>query len=187
MSQFKKSKHKINEYLYSQEIYMKKSLFVLIAVLSANLWADLPPLPSAKDKSLVGASSSDVQEAAIEEKSIRPNEGPHKGRIVAVANYNLEILWENDFARIYLLDSEFKNPTVQGSVVGVFIKAGNTESEMNCVVIEDYFECKQSGKKFKKGQLAISSKRNGVQAEEIKVEVPFVKQNDLKKEIKKKK
>lgn len=170
---------------------MKNVLFVLIPVLIlVQAWADVPPMPNPKDKPAdLGSPAEDS--ATSEEKPVRPTEGPHKGHLVAAGNYNLEVLWENETAKIYLLDAEFKNPMVQGSEMGVFIQSGNTESEMNCLIVEDYFECKQSGKKFKKGQLAISSKRNGVSAEEVKVNVPFDKKAESKpvkaKEVKKKK
>ena len=166
---------------------MKKGLFVLISVLmTLPAWADVPPLPDAKVK-LADPSEAPLEPFNPEEKPARPTEGPHKGHLVAAANYNLEVIWENDSAKIYLLDADFKNPVVQGSEMGVFIKSGNTESEMNCLIVEDYFECKQNGKKFKKGQLAISSKRSGVQAEEVKVEVPFEKKAEKPKDVKKKK
>lgn len=159
---------------------MKSVLLVLFPVLiSFQAWADLPPLPNSKDKP-TEASNSSEENASADEKPARPTEGPHKGQLVSAAGFNLEILWETDTAKIYLLDSEFKNPTVQGSEVGIFIQSGNTESEMSCQAVENYFECKQSGKKFKKGQLAISAKRNGVPAEEVKVKVPFEKKAEDK-------
>lgn len=174
---------------------MNKIFFVLIAfLLSIKTWADLPPLPSSQDKSTEQESVKD-EKSSTEEKPSRPTHGPHNGNLISAASFNIEILWENDLAKFYLLDSDFNNPVVQGSEVGVFIKSGNTESEMSCAPVEDYFECKQSGKKFKKGQLAISAKRSGVPAEEIKVDVPFAGKADLKtaseskkgKETKKKK
>lgn len=157
---------------------MKSVLLVLFPVLiSFQVMADLPAMPSSKDTS---TDSGDSNAENSEEKSVRPSEGPHKGQLVSAASFNIEILWEAESAKIYLLDSEFKNPSVQGSEVGIFIQSGNTESEMSCQPVEDYFECKQSGKKFKKGQLAISAKRNGIPAEEVKVKVPFEKKADEK-------
>lgn len=143
---------------------MKSVLYVLLPVFfSFQSWAEMEPPTETP-----------------EEKPAPPAEGPHKGQLVSAGSFQLEILWEGDSAKIYLLDAEYKNESVQNSEVGVFIQSGNTESEMSCQVVENYFECKQSGKKFKKGQLAISSKRNGVQAEEVKVKVPFEKKADEK-------
>lgn len=175
---------------------MKTVLFVLFPIfISFQVLADLPQILNPKDKISETDSTADENSFLSDEKPVTPVEGPHQGHLVAAANYNLEIIWEDDTAKIYLLDSEFKNPVVQNSEIGVFIQSGNTESEMNCLIVEDYFQCKQTGKKFKKGQLAISSKRNGVQAEEVKVNLPFNKKNEVKsaekssktKDVKKKK
>ncbi len=103
--------------------------------------------------------------------------GPHQGKIEEAGPFRLELLLEKDgHLKIYLLDATLKNEIVKNSEVGVFVKSGNTESEMTCQAVEaTHFECKQSGKKFKKGEFMISAKRDAIRAEEIKVKFPFGK------------
>lgn len=103
------------------------------------------------------------------------NAGPHKGYIHSTGPYQMELILEkNGSLLVYLLDSELKNETVKASEVGVFVKSGNVESEMNCQPKGDtHFECHQNGKVFRKGELAVTSKRDGVRSEEVKIKFPF--------------
>jgi hypothetical protein len=134
------------------------------------------------------AGSSDVTDSEKVEKKI-PDKGPHDGHLVQAGTYYLEIVWDakDQSVKAYLLDIEARNETVQNSELGIFFLAGNVESEMSCQAVENHYECKQNGKKFKKGQLSISSKRNGTQAEEVKVKVPFEDEKPTEKLEKKKK
>ncbi len=103
--------------------------------------------------------------------------GPHQGFLQVAGPYTLEVVTpKKGFLQIYLLDNELKNPVVVNSTVGVFIKSGNVESELSCEAKENlYFECHQSGKKIvTKGELSISSKRDNVRAEEVKIKLPLV-------------
>lgn len=163
---------------------MKSILFVCFSLfLVFQLQTVFATSGSNEDAKSPEASTTTITtvSGSTEEKPVVPTEGPHKGRLVAAGSFQLEILWESDFsAKIYLLDSDYKNETVQGSEVGVFFVSGNVESEMSCQPAENYFECKQGSKKFKKGELSISAKRNGVQAEEVKVKVPFENRVDAK-------
>lgn len=154
---------------------MKSVLFVLFPVfISFQVGAE----EAAKEANSPEPSLVDTAET----KPAAPTEGPHKGSLVSAGGFQMEILWESDSSvKIYLLDADYKNETVQNSEVGVFIQSGNTESELSCQTVENYFECKQGSKKFKKGQLSISAKRNGTQAQEVKVKVPFEKKAEDKK------
>lgn len=151
---------------------MTRALSVLVSILFAvQVWAQ--------------------NDEALDPKPAAPTQGSHQGKLVAAGNFQLELIWENDASlKVYLLDSEYKNETIQNSEVGVFIQSGNVESEMSCQPVENHFHCQQSGKKFKKGTLAISAKRSGLQAEEVKVDVPFEKKsyekNKKVKDVKKK-
>lgn len=129
---------------------------------------------------LVNKETDPSEAIELAEKKVQEF-GEHQGKLVTTGNYSLEVVWGADSSvKIYLLDAEFKNQTVQNSEVGVFIQSGNTESEMSCQSVENsYFECKQSGKKFKKGELAIASKRNGAQGQEVKMKVPFEMKPDV--------
>ncbi len=134
----------------------------LIGLLSVLIFLTVAPPSRADDEA--------------EEKKVEPP-APHQGRIEVAGPYRLELILEKDGTlKIYLLDKDLKNEMVQNSEVGVFVKSGNTESEMTCKPIEvTHFECKQTGKKFKKGELLISSRRDNIRAEEIKLKFPFEK------------
>ena len=108
--------------------------------------------------------------------------GPHGGHVESAGSHKLELLFEKDLSlKVYLLDSDLKNETVKNSEVDIFVKSGNVESEMSCQPNENYFECKQNGKKMRKGELSISSKRDGNRADEIKVNFPFDQKPEEKK------
>lgn len=156
---------------------MKSVLYVLFPILVAlPLWADV-----ANEKKL----EESKPETETEVKPAAPTEGPHQGHLLSAGNFNLEVVWDKNLtAQVYLLDAEYKNETVQNSEVGIFMVAGNVESEMSCQTVENHFECKQNGKKFKKGELSISAKRNGSQGEEIKLKVPIEKKSAEDKKTK---
>ena len=113
---------------------------------------------------------------AQDEEKPPPLLAPHQGHVEVSGPYKVELLLEKDgILKVYLLDAELKNETVKNSEVDVFVKSGNTESEMTCAAVEaTHFECKQSGgKKVKKGEFLISSKRDNIRTEELKVPFPF--------------
>lgn len=150
---------------------MKRALYVVVSVLFAlQVWAE--------------------SDETVDPKTTVPAQGPHQGKLVSAGNFQLELVWQSDASlKVYLLDDKYENETTENSEVGIFIQSGNIESEMSCQVVENHFQCQQNGKKFKKGTLAISAKRRGQQAEEVKVDVPFENKSDKKnvKDVKKKK
>lgn len=159
---------------------IRRTLYVLFSVLiTLNAWGEGEPRPSGDDEK---SAIDEVEAQSENRKPAPPTEGPHHGFLQPAGDFQLELIWESDLSlKVYLLDADYKNETVQNSEIGVFIQSGHVESEMSCQPVENYFECKQSGKKFKKGTLAISAKRSGRQAEELKVTVPFEKKAEAKK------
>jgi hypothetical protein len=75
---------------------------------------------------------------------------------------------------IQLLDQNQQNPVVKNSAVDIFVKIGNSESQMSCAVLnETQFRCQLDVKKPIKGELQISAKRSGLRAEEFKLQWPI--------------
>lgn len=139
-------------------------------------------------KTLVFLLSMNSLSFAQDSKS--SSQGPHQGVLYDTGPYQVELLSRKDGQiLIYLLDKNKENPTVDNSEVGVFIKSGFTESEMTCSVdsSEKAFVCRQMGRKFKSGELAVSTKRLGIRTEEFKYPYPFNKEEVLTESSKSKK
>ena len=90
--------------------------------------------------------------------------GPHGGHIKMPANFHTELVPEIDGSfRIYLIDLQFQNPSVQNSAVKVSLVSNKKKSSLNCFTMNDHFHCK-GAKPFKKGTLIITATRNGTLA-----------------------
>ena len=92
--------------------------------------------------------------------------GPHGGRTQMPANFHTEVVADKDGSfHIYLLDMEFKNPTVQNSEVKASVTTGTkSKIKLKCSVMNgDHFHCKGT-KPVKTGNLILKVKRNGTSA-----------------------
>lgn len=87
--------------------------------------------------------------------------GPNGGYIRMPANFHTEVLKISDKKiHVFLLDIQFKNPTVVNSDVSASHYVGHTENKMNCrPKKKKYFEC-LSKTELKEGSLKISARRN---------------------------
>lgn len=102
--------------------------------------------------------------------------GPHGGHIRMPANFHTEVLsgGKNTF-QIYLLDMEFKNPSVTNSSVQAQLIQKNKTTELTCAAKDDHFECK-SEVTIKTGTLVIKPNRLGTLASmEAKYSLPLKK------------
>jgi hypothetical protein len=132
---------------------------------------------AADDESTVPVVAAPEASVPTTTPATLPTEGPHQGFLQAIDSYYVEIVEQKrGVFHVYLLDKEMKNPLVKNSSVGIFIKSGNVESELTCnPQQEGFFECTQTGKIFKKGEIAVSAKRDNVRSEEFKLKIPLSK------------
>ena len=90
--------------------------------------------------------------------------GPHGGFIRMPGAFHTEVVNEGkQNLRVYLLDLNWKNPSVKDSSVDAVIKNENKKVTFNCQKERDSFLCKPEGKASVKfaGQLEINAKREG--------------------------
>lgn len=88
--------------------------------------------------------------------------GPHGGYVRMPGAFHTEVLIEGDGLRVYLLDINWKNPSVKDSSVEAVIKTGKTTNVLNCEKEKDSYLC--SSKKDAltlAGNLEILAKREG--------------------------
>ena len=102
--------------------------------------------------------------------------GPHGGHIRMPANFHTEVVADKDGSlHIYLLDMDFKNPTVTNSEVKASVITSNKKkTTLKCTAMNgDHFHCK-STKPIKTGNLVLKVKRSGTQASmDAKYELPL--------------
>jgi hypothetical protein len=85
--------------------------------------------------------------------------GPHGGYIRMPGAFHTEVVKEETGYRIYLLDLNWKNPSVLDSSTSASIEAGKKTTELSCAKESDSFFCKSSLPQ--KGILKINAKREG--------------------------
>lgn len=102
--------------------------------------------------------------------------GPHGGRTQMPANFHTEVVADKDGSlHIYLLDMEFKNPSIKDSEVKAYLTMGSKKKVvLKCSIMDgDHFHCKGT-KPVKTGTLVLKVKRNGTQASmDAKYELPL--------------
>lgn len=90
--------------------------------------------------------------------------GPHGGYIKMPANFHTELVPVEDGSfKIYLIDLQFQNPTIDKSSVKVTATSGKKKTAMNCMPMNDHFHCK-SKKPLKISTLLIKATREGTAA-----------------------
>jgi len=85
--------------------------------------------------------------------------GPHGGYIRMPGAFHTEVVKEKNGYRIYLLDMNWKNPSVLDSSVSANILAGKKKTELTCTKELNSYFCKSS--LAEKGELNITAKREG--------------------------
>lgn len=85
--------------------------------------------------------------------------GPHGGFIRMPGAFHTEVVKENEGYRVYLLDINWKNPSVVDSSVSAFIQVDKKKTKLICTKTLDSFFCKSSV--AQKGVLNIDAKREG--------------------------
>lgn len=100
--------------------------------------------------------------------------GPHGGYVRMPGAYHTEVVLDGPHkAKVYLLNMEWKNPTVKNSSVEIRHSANKTV--ISCTPASDHFECvfpKETNLK-KKGQLIIQSQYEGQKGNEATYDLPL--------------
>ena len=102
--------------------------------------------------------------------------GPHKGFVRMPGAFHTELVAEGGKAHIYLLDVDWKNPTVEGSSVKAKLQRGKARYEMKCSPAKDYFVCENVVvTAFQdKDLLEVSAERNGQSGIPVNYEWPLI-------------
>lgn len=105
--------------------------------------------------------------------------GPHGGEIRMPGAFHTEIVQKkSDTFLVYLLDINWKNPSIQNSKVKASVIVDSQSINLNCVVRQQYFECKSAKKllPFKNGdEVTINAVRENVSAGPAVYELPLRK------------
>ena len=119
---------------------------------------------------LIGAFSGSIALAHGEDKP-----GPHGGFIRMPGGFHTEVLpTGKNKLKIFLLDIEWKNPSLKNSSIEARIDSGPKKAVGSCVQKDDYYECTFPKIDLRKnGNLFIKPKREGQQGMEINYELPL--------------
>jgi len=101
--------------------------------------------------------------------------GPHKGYIRMPGAFHTEVVPESDTKfKIYLLDIEWKNPSVQNSKLEVKISNNASSGVVKCAQKNDHYLC-QSPKGFslKQGKLIVQATRENSPGAEMPYDLPL--------------
>lgn len=100
--------------------------------------------------------------------------GPHGGYVRMPGAFHTEVLKEGDGLRVYLLDINWKNPSVKDSSVEAVIKTGKTTDILNCTKEKDSYLCSsKKGALQLTGNLEILAKREGQKGAAAVYPLPF--------------
>ncbi len=99
--------------------------------------------------------------------------GPNGGYLKMPGGFHTEAVPQKDGSlKVYLLDIEFKNPTVKNSKISATLSNG-TPKTLDCTAKRDHFICKTSKAELNKGTLTIVAERNTVKGAEAIYSLPF--------------
>lgn len=87
--------------------------------------------------------------------------GPHGGHVLMPGAFHTELKLDIEGnAHIYLLDMEFKNPTVKNSSVEVYFTQKSKKIPFTCDANQhDHFLCKPQAKLLAQGEIVVKAKR----------------------------
>ena len=99
--------------------------------------------------------------------------GPNGGYIRMPGNFHTEVVPDKEGSfHVYLLDIQFKNPSVNEAGVKATIVQGKNKTSIKCKIIADHFYCKNT-KAIKTGELILLPKREGTVGIEAKYKLPL--------------
>lgn len=87
--------------------------------------------------------------------------GPNGGFIRMPGAFHTELVKETDLKfKVYLLDMEWKNPTINASTLEATLEIGKKKTQAACESKSNYFECSlPKGTGLRKGKLTIQASR----------------------------
>lgn len=99
--------------------------------------------------------------------------GPNGGYLKMPGGFHTEVVPAKDGKlKVYLLDINFKNPTIKNSKLTASITNGH-KKELMCTSKRDHFICDTAKAELTKGILAIVAERNSVKGTEAVYELPL--------------
>lgn len=99
--------------------------------------------------------------------------GPNGGYLKMPGGFHTEVVPEkNGKLKVYLLDINFKNPTVKNSKVVMAITNG-AKKDISCTNKRDHFLCETTKADLTKGNITIIAERNTVKGAEAIYELPL--------------
>lgn len=100
--------------------------------------------------------------------------GPHGGSIRMPGAFHTEVLVNNDKSvQVYLLDMNFKNPTLKDSKVAVRMENNKKSVPFKCMPMDDHFHCQAEGNSALKGKLIVEATRENAVGNEAVYELPL--------------
>ena len=100
--------------------------------------------------------------------------GPHGGVIRMPGAFHTEIVTIGDHAiELYLLDINWKDPTVKDSTLTVTHLFNEKQNELKCTVNEKHFLCRSESFPLNLGSLSVKARRLGVEGVEVKYPLPL--------------
>lgn len=102
-------------------------------------------------------------------------EGPHGGFIRMPGAFHTELMLSEDMsAHVFLLDMEFKNPTVKDSSIEITHVDGKKKTTFKCSVMgSNHFHCIPEKKYSAKGKLLVKATRDKAPGNEVSYELPL--------------
>lgn len=109
--------------------------------------------------------------------------GPHGGKIAMPGAFHVEFLQKPSGVQLYLLDIEFKNPTVRESSVTAALRRTNKETVLDCKAGSDSFDCRlPKGNSFAAGdEVLVTATRQGNKGVQVAFAVNVAKVAPAKK------
>lgn len=99
--------------------------------------------------------------------------GPNGGYLKMPGNFHTEVVPEkNGKLKVYLLDINFKNPTVKDSSISVSVN-NSSKKEIKCSVKKNHFLCDTVKADLKKGTLTIVAEKEKVKGADAVYQLPL--------------
>ncbi len=100
--------------------------------------------------------------------------GPHGGYVRMPGAFHTEVKISGHEVQVYLLDMEWKNPTVENSTVRVSYQGDAKISKLKCNALKNEFSC-ELPKSFnsKRGKLRVTAVRNGAKGGVAEYNIPL--------------
>lgn len=120
----------------------------------------------------VGLSFFGVASSAFAHGEDEP--GPHGGVIRMPGAFHTEVVAQGDNAiDVYLLDINWKDPTVKDSSVSVTHVDEERRSSLKCQPRESHFSCGNDSSALKSGSLIVKASRLGMQGIDVTYPLPL--------------